>query len=39
MINAVLETIDGNDTASHRARALGKALLRQVNTSYLLYNT
>lgn len=39
VITAVLETIDGNDTASHRARALGEALLRQVNTSYLLYNT
>ncbi len=39
MINAVLETIDGNDTASQRARALGEALRRQANTSYLLYNT
>ena len=37
VINAVLETIDGNDTASQRARALGEALLRQVSTSYL-YN-
>ncbi len=32
-INAVLETIDGNDTASQRAIVLGEVLLRQVNAS------
>lgn len=33
VINVILETIDGNDTASQRARALGEVLLRQVNAS------
>lgn len=32
-INAVLETIDGNDTDSQRAIVLGEVLLRQVNAS------
>lgn len=33
VINVILETIDGNDASSQRARALGEVLLRQVNAS------